>query len=238
MIWLLLSALEAEASSPELVLQRVQETSSLRRMLRDTTRPSVPEEAYRTAAGGSVATGTVSVSGYAHKKAWGVAVLDVPIARLWAAINDDRSKVAWTSLDYLALLDGQYCQAPRRVFQFLPVPMLTDRWWVVDIRYNDALASTSAGRVREMTWRGTNDATLPAETQAWADKGIPLASTQGGWLLIDIDGSSTLVEYYAWADPGGSVPASLANSFATSGIEDTLTTFRKLAVSGPSCPVR
>ncbi|HMV65204.1 MAG TPA: hypothetical protein PKA64_00040 [Myxococcota bacterium] len=168
----------------------------------------------------------------------GVAVLDVPISRLWAAINDDRSKVEWTALDYLALLDGQYCQAPRRVFQFLPVPLLTDRWWVVDIGYNEAIASASGGRVREQTWRSTDGATLPPEAQAWADKGVPVASTRGGWLLIDLDGASTLVEYYAWADPGGSLPASIANSFATSGIEDTLKTFRNLAQSGPTCPAR
>lgn len=234
---LLALSLAASAADTATITRRLEETSSLRASLRDTAKPAVPAEAYVAAASGSVPTGVVSASSSANKKAWGVAVVDVPIGRMWAAINDDPNKVEWTALDHLALLGGSYCQSGRTVFQFLPVPMLTDRWWVVNVRYNDTIHSQSGGRMREQSWRSATPPALPAETQSWADQGIPINSTQGSWVLIDLDGSSTLVEYYTWTDPGGSLPTSVANSFAASGIEDTIRTMTKLAKHGPSCPV-
>mgnify|MGYP000998028898 CR=1 FL=1 len=186
---------------------------------------------------GKVVTGVVSVEGSAHKKAWGVAVLQAPIERLWAAINDDSSKVEHTQLDYLEILEGKVCQAPRRVFQFLPVPLLADRWWIVNVRYNEALHRATNGRVREQSWATDGRTDLPTPgTQAWGAKGIPVGFTRGSWLLVDLDGQSTLVEYYTWADPGGSIPAGIANSFADDGIEGTLRTMERLARAGTRCP--
>jgi hypothetical protein len=226
----------ALSATPDLVLQRVDETAALRARLLEKGKPSISRDAYAKAAAGDVITGVVSVDGSPNKKAWGVAVLDVPIDRLWGAINDDSKKVEHTQLDYLEILEGRVCEAPRRVFQFLPVPLLTDRWWIVNVRYNDALARDTGGRVREQHWAtdGRND--LPTSgTQAWGAKGIPVGFTRGSWFLVDLDGKSTLVEYYTWADPGGSVPTSIANSFADDGIEGTLQTMEKLARSGTTC---
>jgi hypothetical protein len=235
---LVLWMMVAQAVTPELVAARVAETSAWRGMLQDRQKPAISADAYARAAAGDVPTGLVTVSGYSFKKAWGVGVVSVPIGRMWAAVNDDASKVAWTDLDYLEILSGRACQSGRRVFQFLPVPLLTDRWWVIDVRQNDGLASASGGRMREQSWATNGDFSLPtASTQAWGAKGMPIASTQGSWVLIDLDGANTLVEYYTWADPGGSIPASIANTFADSGIEGSVRTFEKLAKAGPGCPV-
>ena len=213
-----------------LIQSRIQETMPARQLMQETTRPSIPWSAYEEAATGVVATGVVSVSGYAHKKAWGVAVIDAAIGDFWAAINDDPHKAAWSDLDYAEVLSGRPCSAPRRVFQFLPVPLLDDRWWILDIRYNDAMARASGGRVREQMWSTNGDWTLPTEASAaWGARGIHINSTRGSWLLTDLDGTHTLVEYYTWADPGGSIPASIANSFADNGIEGSIRTFEKHA---------
>lgn len=226
----------AFAVSPEVVLARVDEITPLRASLADKHKPSIPRDAYAAAAGGKVPTGLVSVADASHKKAWGVAVLDVPIDRLWAAINDDPSKPTYTPLEYVEILKGRACQAPRRVFQFVPVPLLSDRWWVIDVGYNEPLAAASQGRVREQHWATDGNFDTPTATsQAWADKGIHVGFTRGSWVLIDLDGASTLVEYYTWADPGGSLPAGIANSFADNGISDTLTNMARLAKAGPTC---
>lgn len=66
-----------------------------------------------------------------------------------------------------------------------------------------------------------------------SDRWVPF--TEGGWLLADLGGGRTLVEYYAGSDPGGSIPAGLASRFAAGGIEDTIAAMAGLARKGPSC---
>lgn len=232
-----LSSAQADVP-PEVVQQRIDEIAAMRGLRRDKGAPPISADDYRKAAEGKVVTGLVNVDGHKAKKAWGVAVLDVPIGRYWAAINDDPKKVEYTKLGFAEVLEGGVCKAPRRVFQFLPVPMLTDRWWVVDIHDNPGLHAKTGGRVREQTWAtdGTFETPTPA-TQAWAEKGMHIERTQGSWFLVDLDGEHTLVEYYTWADPGGAIPAGLASSFAAGGIDDTLTVMADLAKAGGTCGV-
>lgn len=234
--WMISLALGVE---PDLVLSRLAESEKLRSMRLDSKAPVLGADVFRRAANGEIVTGLVSVEGFAAKKAWGVAVFDVPIGRYWAAVNDDQSKVEWTQLDYAEILQGKLCDAPRRVFQFLPVPLMTDRWWIIDIRYNDALFAQTGGRIREQTWATNGDWTVPtASARTWADQGIHINSTNGSWVLVDLDGKHTLVQYYTWADAGGSIPAGIASSFAASGVDTTLSTIADLARKGTRCPIK
>jgi hypothetical protein len=229
----------ALAVEPELVVTRAKEADALRSTRLDKGAPVLPQDVFVRAAKGEIVTGLVAVDGYAAKKAWGVGVFDVPIGRFWAAVNDDQSKVEVTQLDYAEILQGKLCDAPRRVFQFLPVPLMTDRWWIIDVRYNDALFAATQGRIREQTWSTNGDWTVPTSTaKAWADQGMHINSTVGSWVLVDLDGKHTLVEYYTWADAGGSIPASIASSFAASGVDNTLTTLADLARKGTRCPIK
>ena len=115
--------------------------------------PVIPDEEYRRVAGGETVTGLVRVQGYKAAKGYGARVVDQPIGRMWAAINDDR---------------------------------------------------VHQGRL---------------------------------WFLVDLDGASTVVEYYVWSDPGGSIPAGSANLFARGSITDTLEAMARLARDGvATCP--
>lgn len=226
------------APSVDLVLTRAADAQRIASVRLDRRAPWPTEDTLRKAAAGTVVTGVLSVEGQVAKKAWGVAVVDAPISRFWAAINDDAHKAEWTPLDYAEVLSGKVCEAPRRVFQYVPIPLLTDRWWVMDVRYNTALATQTGGRIREQTWATNGDFTVTsAAAKAWADKGMHVTATTGSWLLVDLDGTSTLVEYNTWADPGGSVPLSLVNSIATSGIDDTFAAMTAFAKKGPGCPI-
>jgi hypothetical protein len=232
----LLLALVAHALSPDLVAARVAETAPLRSSRLDPRAPSVPADAYRRAAAGEVVTGLVDVPGYAARKAWGVAVVDVPVDAYWRAVNDDRLKAEHTAVDYAEVLSGGACAPSRRVFQYLPVSLATDRWWVVDIKSNESLSKATAGRVREYVWSNPSTMTPTTPTsQAWADKGMALAFTNGGWLLVDLDGTHTLIEYWTWTDPGGFVPAGLASSFAAGSIAESIQTFASLARQRKGC---
>jgi hypothetical protein len=69
----------------------------------------------------------------------------------------------------------------------------------------------------------------------WARKGMRVKYVEGAWYLRDLDGNNTLIEYYTWSDPGGSVPAGLASSFSSSSIAKTLDAMVALANAGSFC---
>lgn len=238
-MWGLLTAVAMGGAVDAAILkQRVAETAELRGKRVTTDAPPIPTEAYDKIASGEVWTTLQSVPGHKAKKAIGAVVVDVPIGRMWAAVNDETSKVDWTKLGYLELIEGSNCEDQRLVLQYLPISLVSDRWWVVRQTMNDALFQASEGRVREVKWTSTDERPTTATAVTWMDKGIPIAYTHGSWFMVDLDGQNTLIEYYTWTDPGGSIPAGLASSFAAGGISDTFETMAKLAKNGTNCPVK
>lgn len=216
---------------------RLAEVAAHRALRIATDVPSIPQSAYDEVRAGGVPTGLVDVEGFAARRVWGVGIVDVPIERMWAAVNDDRSKPAWTQLAHMELLDGAFCSSTRRVFQYLDVSVVSDRWWVVDQRMNLGLATASGGSVREVTWQSVDDmpGALTPSASEWAAKGVPVGFTQGAWFLVSLGEDRTLVEYTSFSDPGGRLPRRFASSFAAGGIENTIRQMEKLARSGPTC---
>jgi len=234
--WLVAGAM---AVTPELVIQRAHDAEAFRAARLDHDAPSHAPEIYQRVLDHGVQTGLVDVQGETAKKAWGVGIFEVPIGRYWAAISDDLGKIEYTRLAYAEVFEGTRCQSPRRVFQYVPIPLLSDRWWVADMLANGAINTDSRGRVREQTWATNGDFTVKTpEARAWAKQGIHPVGTRGSWWLVDLDGESTLVEYNSWSDPGGSIPAGMASSFAVRGIGNTLQNMADAAREGLSaCPV-
>jgi hypothetical protein len=189
-------------------------------------------------AGGGVVTGLVPTK--SGSKAYGVAVVAQPIGRLWAALNDETRHPGYTAVSYSELVSGRPCASGRRVLQYLPVPMMADRWWIGILTKNAKIMSMSGGAVRELAW---DSSTNPAEVTTASGRKViataePLGFSKGAWLLTALDERSTLVEYFLHADPGGSIPASMANMFATRGVRETITAIERFAKEGnPSCPI-
>ena len=217
----------ALASPPERIEELIQQRS-IRGL---SSAPAVPREAYDRALAGEVVTGLQSVEGHKAQIAWGVGVVSQPIDRYWAAVNDDRKKTEYTKLAHVELVAGEYCGAKRTAFQYLDVAMLTDRWWVVDQVQNTRLHQQTGGRIREMWWKSvdTAESALSEGAREWAAKGMRLPFTEGSWTLVDLGDGRTLIEYYAWSDPGGNVPAKMASSFAAGGISETIASMAQLA---------
>ena len=242
MIALLAALATASADVPLSELEaRLAEVAPLRATRLGSDAPVIPDSAWADVANGDVATGLVAADGTKARKIWGVGVLEVPIDAFFSAINDDRNKTRYTKLDTVLVLDGEPCGAERLVFQRLPVPFLTDRWWVVQQRIHTTLQEQTDGRVREMAWRPPPAGLPPLEGEAAkaADGHLQITFTHGGWFLVDLgpkDGTPrTLVEFWSWSDPGGNVPIGLAANLALGGIEDTFDTMSDLARTGPSC---
>jgi len=233
MLWLcfLVAAL---AVSPETVEQRLAEVASLRSMRLVRSAPPISATNVRIAAQGNV------VSGVSNGRAWGATVADLPIGKLWAGLNDETRHPGYTAVSYSELLSGRRCEGGRAVLQYLPVPMVADRWWIGHLRNNGSLDRETGGSVRELVWQSSVD---PAEiTSASGRKiiegAVPIVSSKGAWLLVAIDPYSTWIEYYAKTDPGGGMPSSLRSSLASKAVRENFSAVLRFTKEGnPVCPV-
>jgi len=192
----------------------------------------------RKAASGSVITGLMSSS--TGSKAYGVAVVPIGIGQFWAALNDETRHPGYTAVDYSELVSGSVCKSGRKVLQYLPVPMLSDRWWVGVITMNHKLQSQSGGAVRELAFTSTVDESLVTSSSGkkMIANASPIGFSKGGWFLVAIDDRHTYVEYFLHTDPGGRIPGGMASMFATKGVRqniDAITRFAKEA--SPSCAI-
>ncbi|MEZ4316274.1 MAG: hypothetical protein R3F61_02170 [Myxococcota bacterium] len=227
----------AYAFTPAEIEARVAEVAPHRTHRMGQHDPAIPARAYTTVAGGEVATGLTAVEGLNARIAWGLGVLDAPIGAVFSAVNDDRNKPDHSKLSHVTLLEGEYCANRRVVFQYLPIPIVSDRWWVIEQRINTRIAEASEGRVREMVWVKLDDGTphLDDGSKALVSHAVQAESNDGAWWLVALDDHHTLVEFWALSDPGGNIPAGLAGQFASGSIRDTFAMMGALAKKGPSC---
>lgn len=231
--WLLLVGL-LHAATPDQVVARLAAIEQVRSLRQDPNAPRPSESDVRKAAQGTI------VSGISGNRAWGLAVVDVPIARLWAGLNDETRHPGYTAVSYSELLSGQVCRSGRHIFQYLPIPMVTDRWWIGILSHNTRISRETGDSVRELYWRSSVN---PAEvTSAAAQKLVaeaaPIVSSRGAWLLVAIDSYSTWLEYYSIANPGDDLPQSVTSRLAAKGVRDTIEAIVRFTKEGkPVCPV-
>lgn len=233
---LLLSS--AFAASPEQLIARLQEIEQHRPMRIQASAPRPTEADLRKAASGVVVTGLLEAK--TGTRAYGVAVVPMSISLFWAALNDETRQPGYTAIGYSEIVSGRPCASGRHVLQFLPVPMMSDRWWIGILTKNSKLMTASGGAVRELAWQSSID---PAEITSESGKKIltqaePIGFSRGAWLLVALDEVSTYVEYFLHTDPGGSIPSGMASMFATKGVRDTIDAIQRFAKEAkPSCPI-
>ena len=76
------------AGSDAAILERVAEVHRLGLRTGDTA-PTAPMDSWKSAASGTIVTGVHRVSGHRASMGWGIAVVDVPMDRMWAALNEE-----------------------------------------------------------------------------------------------------------------------------------------------------
>lgn len=200
--------------------------------------PTPSSSDVRKAATGTIVTGLLNTD--SGSKAYGVAVVPVDIGTFWAALNDETRHPGYTAVSYSELVSGSVCRSGRKVLQYLPVPMLADRWWVGILTLNSKLMSQSGGAVRELAFTSSVDASLvtSASGQKMMGNASPIGFSKGGWLVVAVDDRHTYVEYFLHTDPGGRIPSGMASMFATKGVRqniEAITRFAKEARS--SCAI-
>ena len=202
------------------------------------TAPDIPASEYQKALNGDVVTGIEVVPDVKAAKAYGLAAFNIPIETLWKAIADEDHHAGNLPVTHSKTIDGSPRRNDHTVFQYIDVPILADRWWLVRIRYNDALYKTSSGRAWELWWtdRLKEPALKARLDKDVIDDGMPIEWSKGAWLLVDIGNGKTLIEYHTWSDPGGSVPVGPATRFAAGEVKSTLRGMAQYArTHTPSC---
>lgn len=237
---LVLWAALALATTPDQLERALDEVESYRSSRLADGAPRPPLSEARRTAEGAIVTGMEDVPGSSTKKAWGAALLDVPIGPVWSALNDETRQSRYTAVAYSELIAGEPCKPGRRVLQFVEVPWVTDRWWIGVPKANHELMRASGGSVRELAFESSVDASeiVSESGRQIIDQGMPIGFSRGAWFLVAVDARHTYVEYYLWSDPGGRVPAGLASTFASKGVRENIEAIRKFAKEGnPSCPI-
>jgi hypothetical protein len=210
--WAFFTASLAHADRADDLYKRVVELQPERVILEAPT-PLLAE--VRRSLSGETPTGTRRVAGVDAVQGYGLHVFDVPIDQVWMAINDTPHQRAFTAIDRTETIAGTPRANGRVSFQFLEIPVIPDRWWVVRTQNNGALFDRTHGEVWEMGWvDATSDAAVMAAVSPELKAlGVPVGFARGSWFLVDL-GGTTWAEYYVWTDPGGHLPVIATNKFA------------------------
>lgn len=217
--------------SPEEVLAEVRALDAFRSQ-RIASAPRIPDIAYTTAASGKAYKTVIAVEGAESGKAYGVWVSSVPIGPLWKAVNDEPHLVGYIPVTESSVLSGTVRGSGPVVFQYLevPVPGVNDRWWATKVRFNPGLYAASGNKLWELAWR--EDTSVSIVGTAWEAKvadATMVAKSQGGWLLIPLSDGRTVMEYYTWANPSGSIPKWVADRLGGGAVVDTIHGMEKMA---------
>ena len=201
------------------------------RGLRKAAAPNIPGSAYDQAFRGEIASGVQIVEGVDAGKAWGLLMLDLPAAPVWKAVNSEEVFADFMPITHSDVIAGRKHAEGRVIFQYMPLPLVDDRWWLTTMHSNEALFAQSGGRMMELYWSDVMDRTdlLDEERSQLIEDAHPVDFTKGSWMVVDLGGGQSLVEYFVWSDPGGSLPAGPASQFAGGAVDDTLKAIAKLA---------
>lgn len=223
---MLLLVSTALALSPDDVLAEV-DAQKEHRAERVAPAPTIPRAAMKKAAAGETVAGVNLPEGYDTAQGWGVAIWDVPIDAAWKAVNNEDEASDYMTPAYSGTVDGTAHHSDRASFQYVSAPLVTDRWWVTRWTFSEPLYAASEGKVWEVSFVDDLDPSYMKGT-AFEDllaDSMPIDWAKGGWLLIPLSDGSTWVEYFSWANPGGSIPSGLFSKFAD---KEVLATFEAM----------
>jgi hypothetical protein len=169
----------------------------------------------------------------------GVIVVDLPVELLWKAVNDENHFTlddGYLPVRHSEIIDGTPGSQSRLLFeQFHKFGV--GRWWVSRLEMNEELYRNSEGRLWELHWEDRTHDVDPSRPplDSVSSRFDPIRSSHGAWLLVPLDDSCTLVEYFVWVDPGGFL-AKAQFLFAGRTVRDSLQGVVRLAEEHLSLP--
>ncbi len=147
-------------------------------------------------------------------------VIPVPPARVLAVLRDIDHYVEFMPYVVEARRLSEF-EGGHYEYQRLDPPFVDRRDFAVRVD-----VQTDASGVTEWRWREANDRApeLPHGT-------VRVEVNRGYWRLQPLDGGRTALGYYLYTDPGGSIPAWVANRANTTSVPDLLAALRNRAVN-------
>ncbi len=155
-------------------------------------------------------------------------VCDVEAWRIWLAIcdRDHHEEFMPHIREGVCLTDFGHS---RLVYQYLALPAIKDRHWIIRTRTNGPLWNRSGRTIWESSWElepGAEDliteyleqGAIEKITADQANDAVVTPRNDGCWLLVDLPGEQTFVAYQDLSDIGGNVPAWLVNELGPSGL--------------------
>jgi len=155
-------------------------------------------------------------------------VSDVQAWRIWLAIcdRDHHEEFMPHIREGVCLTDFGHS---RLVYQYLALPAVKDRHWVIRTRTNGPLWNRSDRTIWESSWElepGAEDLideymAAGAIEKVTADQvadAVVTPRNDGCWLLVDLPDGRCFVAYQDLSDIGGKVPAWLVNELGPSGL--------------------
>ena len=117
----------------------------------------------------------------------------------------------------------------RLVYQYLALPVIKDRHWVIRTRTNGPLWNRSGHTIWESSWElepGAEEliseymeqGAIEKVTADQAEDAVVTPRNDGCWLLVDLPDDRCFVAYQDLSDIGGKVPAWLVNELGPSGL--------------------
>ncbi len=226
-----ISATASRVSYAELkpVLNQVQ---PFRRQAACRAAPRIPATAYRAVPKDGVQSGILIEDGHEVAKAWGLAIVKLPVEQLWMAVNDEESYPGTLPVTVSEVFRGEPHKNGRLVFQKMALPgPFADRWWIIKKNAGEEMFTASGGALWEACAENATNPALLTGTPAkrHLKDADPVNWTWAGWTLIPLSENLTLVEYFTWTDPGGSLPAGPASRFASGAVKRTMAKIEELA---------
>jgi len=203
------------------------------------TAPKITLEQISDAFNGEIISGVEVVENIKAGKGYAVGVIDAPIEVVWRGVVDVDHHADYLAVTVSKTIRGTPRLDKHHLFQYLDVPIFSDRWWVVQMSFNSELYKKSDGRAWEITWidRQQDKPLLASLDPTLIDSGVPIRWAKGAWYLVDLGANRTFVEYHNWTDPGGRVPVGPATRFASGEVKDNMQRMMAFAQShAKDCP--
>jgi hypothetical protein len=146
-------------------------------------------------------------------------VVSAPPARVLAVLEDVEHYVDFMpymmDARVLRRFEGGHIE-----YQHIDPPFVDERDYTLDMR----ITTEPDGTIRRRWTEANLEAPAPVAGR------VRVLVNRGSWTLAPLPGGMTGLTYYVHSDPGGSLPAWLANKANTTSIPDLLTAVRKRAV--------
>ncbi len=194
--------------------------------------PRIPATAYRAVPKDSPQSGVLEEPGHEVAKAWGLAIIDLSVEQLWMAVNDEEAYPGTLPVTVSTVFRGEPFENGRHVFQKMTLPgPFSDRWWIIRKTAGVDVFEASGGQMWEACAENATNPSLLRGTplRGELEDAEPVNWTWAGWMLMPLSENLTLVEYFTWTDPGGSLPAGPASRFASGAVKKTMIKIASLA---------